>query len=341
MSKKYIIFEPFSGENSYIENMKRCWGYLYEIIPQNKADNNIFFLLNTKAIVLNWVESNLTLEYKKHLIWYKLLGIRIIWVFHNRMPHSTVVNPEQIKTAKKNMKFMARVSDIIIIHSQNSMQYLMEFTNQKRKIFYVPHIDYERQFRWETDEAINTEHKFRFVFQGKISPYKNIELLIKAFKELNLPQCQLCIAGSPYCPAYGEKISKLCGEADILLKFKFLTDREVGQEIRNGDILVLPYDLRSSMNSGAMLTSFSNKRTVIVSNNAMAQDYKGQDFLYIYDYSDASDHCEQLKKAMKIAYDNGAAFNRENGKRAYEYTRKHNSDPMVVQSLKKIVEEGF
>lgn len=90
-----------------------------------------------------------------------------------------------------------------------------------------------------------------------------------------------------------------------------------------------------------MLAAFSNKRTVIVSNNAMAQDYKEQDFLYVYDYSDVSDHCEQLKKVMKTAYDNGATFNRENGKRAYEYTRKYNSESVVVQSLKKIVEEGF
>ncbi len=44
---------------------------------------------------------------------------------------------------------------------------------------------------------------------------------------------------------------------------------------------------------------------------------------------------------MKTAYDNGATFNRENGKRAYEYTRKYNSESVVVQSLKKIVEEGF
>ncbi len=341
MQKKYIIFEPFYGENSYIENMKRCWGHIYEIIPPNKVDNNIFFLLNTKAIVLNWVENNLTFEYKKYLIWYKLLGIRIIWVFHNRLPHSTVANQEQVKTAKKNMKFMAMISNIIIIHSRNSMQYLREFTDNKRKIFYVPHIDYEKQFRWAAAPPIDTKNKFRFVFQGKISPYKNIELLIKAFKELNLPQCQLCIAGSPYCVAYGEKINKLCGDADIILKLSFLSDQEVGQEIRDGDVLVLPYDLRSSINSGAMLTAFSNKRTVIVSNNAMAQDYKGQDFLYVYDYSDASDHCEQLKKAMKTAYDNGAAFNREKGKKAYEYTRKHNSDSVVVQSLKKIVEEGF
>lgn len=114
-----------------------------------------------------------------------MLGIRIIWVFHNRILHNTVVNPEQIKTAKNNMKFMAMISDIIIIHSRNSMKYLMEFTNQKRKVFYVPHVDYERQFRWETDEAIDTEHKFCFVFQGQISPYKNIELLIKAFKVMS------------------------------------------------------------------------------------------------------------------------------------------------------------
>lgn len=337
MNRTYMIFEPFHGCNAYIENMKKCWEYFYTVISPERAENNLYVLLNTKAVVLNWIENQLTQEDKKRLIWYKLLGIKVIWVYHNRMPHSTVTVPGQTKKAGKNMKFMAKISNVIMIHSRNSLKYLMRLTHHKQKIFYVPHIDYENQYRWIAEETKSFEDVFRFVFQGQIAPYKNIELLIQAFEELKLSNCQLCIAGKPISEEYGEKIYKLCEGKNIFLRQEFLSDREVGEEIQRGDIVVLPYDLRSSMNSGAMIAAFSNRRTVIVSNNAMAQDYKGEDFLYVYEYSNAEDHLDQLKKTMQLAYDNGIAKNREKGKRAYEFTKTHNSEMAVVNSLKKIV----
>lgn len=336
MNKLYMIFEPFHGQNAYIENMKKCWEHFYTVISYKQAENNLYLLLNTKIIVLNWIENELTQKNKMELMKYKLMGIKIIWVYHNRMPHSTVTEFGKIERSRKNIDFMAKISDMIIIHSRNSYKYLIEHIHQK-KVFFVPHIDYESQYKWITDEFVNFKNTFRFVFQGQIAPYKNIELLVQVFVELELKNCQLCIAGKPINEEYGKKISDLCQDENVFLRPEFLSDREVGEEIRKGDVLVLPYDLRSSMNSGAMISAFSNKRTVIVSNNAMAQDYKEKKFLYVYDYLNERDHCEQLKKAMQHAYDNGVALNREMGQKAYEFTRAHNSEAAVVNSLKRIV----
>ena len=339
MEKKYIIYSPFIGTNAYIENMKRCWGSIYKVISPETAEKNISILRRTKAIVLNWVESELDFEKKKHLIWYKVLGIKIIWIFHNKIPHDAVGNSFEAATAKKNIRFMVWLSDAVILHSKSSKVYLYEYRKCLRKVFYVPHVDYDRQYRWAYKyTGSNIGEDFKFIFQGHIEPYKNIELLIRVFKELNLPHCQLRIAGKPYSDAFAQEIQKKSEGANIILNLTYLTVDEVGEEIRKGHVVVLPYDVRSSMNSGAMLTVFSNRRTVIVSNNAMAQDYRDKDFLYVYDYANHEDHYRQLKAAMKQAYESGMEANREKGERAYEYTRKHNNDFVVIERLNKIME---
>lgn len=334
---KYMIYEPYEGTNAYLENMKRCWESKYKVIPHASAEDNLYVLLRTKAIVLNWVESNLNKKKKKQLWFYKLLGIKIIWVFHNRIPHECIDNEQQAKTAKKNLRFMAGISDAVILHSRNSRKFLLEYTNDSKKFFYVPHPDYIRQCRWGRDVQGENEC-FTFVFQGAIFPYKNIELLIKVFKDLMLPDCKLHIAGKAYDEMYEKKIRALCQGANICLTLEYLSDSAVGEVIRKANVAVLPYDLRSSMNSGTMLNVFSNRRTVIVSNNAMAQDYKGKDFLYIYDYASRQDHYEQLKKAMKAAYENGIAVNRKMGEKAYKYTRKYNGDKAIIHTLEQVMD---
>ena len=336
MHKDHIIFYPFYG-SAYVDNMKHCWGQLYKVIPWSKAENNLYLLFNIEAIVLNWIEGVLTIEQKKKLMFYKRIGIKIIWVFHNRMPHRMIDDTENT-VWKENMRFIAKISDGIILHSRCSLKYLQEWTKCQKGITYVPHVDYEEQYGWGKHEAAIPAKRFCFAFIGQIAPYKNIELLIDAFKRSNLPDCELRISGKPCDTAYGKKIQALCKNSSILLRLGYLSDCEIGEEIRKADVLVLPYDLRSSMNSGAMIAAFSNKRTVVISNNAMAQDYEKEDFLYVYDYVDIEDHCQELKLMLKRAFENGVEKNRDMGKRAYLYTKKNNSEVMVVDRLKRVID---
>lgn len=337
MHRDYIIFHPFYG-SAYVDNMKYCWGQLYKVIPWSKAENDLYILLHTKAIVLNWIEGVLTIEQKKKLMYYKRMGIKIIWVFHNRMPHRMIDDPADT-VWKENIRFIAKVSDGIILHSRSSLKYLQGWTRCLKGVTYVPHVDYEEQYGWVDHKTVISAKKFCFAFIGNIAPYKNIELLIRAFKGLDLPDCELRISGRPYDTAYGEKIRRLCRNSSIILRSDYLSDYEVGEEIRKADVLVLPYDLRSSMNSGVMIAAFSNRRTVIISNNAMAQDYEKEDFLYVYDHTDVEDHCQQLRSMMKKAFKNGVEVNCDMGKKAYLYTRKNNSEIVVIDELKRVVEK--
>ena len=70
----------------------------------------------------------------------------------------------------------------------------------------------------------------------------------------------------------------------------------------------------------------------------MAQDYEKEDFLYVYDYVDIEDHCQELKLMLKRAFENGVEKNRDMGKRAYLYTKKNNSEVMVVDRLKRVID---
>lgn len=337
MHADYIMYSPFIGRNAYVDNMERCWGSMYKVIPvTGVTKKEIITLIRTKAVVLNWVENELDSIWRRRLLSYKLLGIKIIWVFHNRIPHEVGQDGQAAVTARKNIKFLAEMSDAIIIHSQNSRKYLEEYTNRFQKVFYVPHVNYMRQYRW-LNGSEDGARDFTFVFQGRIMPYKNIELLIKVYKDLELPNCRLRIVGEPCSEKYAEKIQALCAGTGIQLKLDYLSDRAVGEELLKGDVEVFPYDLKSSMNSGAMIGAFSCRRTVIVPNNAMAKDYKDEDFLYVYDYTTEAEHYENLKNVMRKAYENGVGDNRAKGIKAFEYTMLHNSDEAVIKELKKIV----
>lgn len=337
MHADYIMYSPFIGRNAYVENMERCWESMYRVTAMTGiSKKEIITLMKTRAVVLNWLENELNSRLRRQLLSYKMLGIKVIWVFHNRIPHEVGQDGQAAAAARKNIKFLAGISDAIIVHSQNSRQYLEEYTCRSEKVFYVPHINYMRQYRWLRDTE-DGDGDFTFVFQGRIMPYKNIELLIKAYKDLELPHCRLRIAGEPCSERYAEKIEDMCSGTGIELKLEYLSDRAVGEEILKGDVAVFPYDLKSSMNSGAMIGAFTCRRTVIVSNNAMAKDYKGEDFLYVYDYATETEHYENLKKVMRKAYEEGRESNRAKGARAFEYTRLHNSDEAVINELKKII----
>ena len=64
------------------------------------------------------------------------------------------------------------------------------------------------------------------------------------------------------------------------------------------DVLVLPYNVESGMNSGVMLMAFSYKTTVIVSDIAMADEYD-DNLIYKYSYDDKASHIENLAKKME------------------------------------------
>ena len=108
--------------------------------------------------------------------------------------------------------------------------------------------------------------------------------------------------------------------------------------VESADVLVLPYDIKTSMNSGVMLLAFTNKRTVIVSDICMTEEFNDGQF-YRYSYADDEDHIVKLTAQMEKAYMDGRAAVRKKGESLYEEILKNNLKKNVKKGLYKILEE--
>lgn len=338
MKKKDMAFYPYieHRRQSYIWNMMnilrrqgvKLHSYMHGI-------KNLENLMKCRYIYLNWFEDELTLYDKGCLIAARLMGKKIIWVFHNRVPHDS---SDYAKDVKK-MFFMSKVATYILLHSNNSRKQLKEIggAGAAKKAVYVPHINYCNDYKPSVNEKENDSSAFVYLYFGKVKPYKNIELLVKAFEMLSDSNAKLIIAGKASDEQYAEKIRELCVNNNIELDLRHISDKEVYEYMQRADVVVLPYDKKSSMNSGAMIAAFSCKKPVIVPDIAMARDYKGKDYVYMYGYKDEAQHIEELVSAMHFACDIGKEQNKMNGEQAYKDVKVYNDADAVRKALSHVL----
>lgn len=349
MKMNRIAFYPYIDitdkkqkcSNKYVYNVEKILLENNEVVPYYHMAQGINRLWEYNCIFLNWYERELTWVDKLGLILAKVLGKKIIWTFHNRMNHDS----KNVKLDQANIRFLVRISSSIVVLSKNSIPYLYAMTRQrykvKKNIIYVPHVNYvENYLPLKQEDAQELGLKdFTFLYFGQVRPYKNLEVLIEAYNNIDTGISRLVIAGKPLDAKYARRIKKLCGDNEkIELDFRFIDDEEVYDYMSRADVVVLPYDKKSSMNSGAMIAAFSCKKPVIVPDIAMARDYKNSSYVYRYQYKIKQQHVEKLAEAMMQAYVNGKEKNRILGLQAYEEVKRDNSAEVVGKCLEKIWE---
>ncbi len=339
MEKDGIVFLPTpgsgDGENVFVRRMIKLLSVKYNVKGIEQVSNDWKKIKNIKAVILNWVENDLDGHLKRYVVLYKIFGVKICWVFHNRVPH------EGNKDLQiENMRWMANHSDFIFLLSKASKQHLPNRERNAKKCIYLPHINYmeaypasERDIR---EENAIREDVFVFAFLGLIRPYKNLEILVQAFCELNLENAKLFIAGNVQSGTYIEELRKKCLSSDrVILKPGFISNGEMEAFIRASDVVVLPYSKVSSMNSGVMMMAFSYGRTVIMPDIAMGKDIKNKQLAFIYDYRDENENLEKLKGKMLEAYQKGKKEVHSMGISAKKYVKHNNSEKRVWDALKK------
>lgn len=333
-----VIYLPYpvrgSKINEYVANMVNILQDEYLVLGDLAEPFNIPQMLQTKAVFLNWIENDNSLNFKVkvQLMLYKLFGTKIIWVFHNKYPHGAIMTSKSVH----NMKWLAQNSNIIILHSKESRKYIPNKAHNSGKAVYIPHILYDQQ-----NEGVNldnirakygiSEDDFVFTMFGEIRPHKNIEGGVGAFEKLHLEKAKLIIAGNPPDNQYAGKIKKMCqANKDIILDLHYISNVMLDNIIDISDVVLIPYCDSSYMNSGVMIQSFSKGKTVIVSDICMARDMKKENFFYMYHNS--------LSKAMSKAYRNGKAVNQNMGTHAKEYINKNHSREIVKKRLYDMLE---
>jgi len=348
--EKVSVFTPFDVyNNKYIDNTKlliRKNGI--KLISIRKCLNPVKFF-HCNSVNFNWFEkanTRIELFIKSCIILlFSIFRKRIIYTIHNRQPHNT----NKTLYSYKLMRLLINKADVIVGLCDETKNIVESIRPEcLNKVTIVPMPNYISNYTSSKHSnyskstfGIEFGEKLIFTYFGNISPYKNIELLIEAFVESDI-DAYLLIVGEPYSKEYEDMLYKKilnCGNNNIVPFLSYIPDDEVRSIFGISDILVFPYDKRSSLNSSALILSYSMKRTAIIPRIGTVKSQKSDDFIYCYEYENYDKHKEMLKISMQTAYNDwlcDPTILAEKGKQAYEYVNRYHSDQLIMDVYKTI-----
>jgi glycosyltransferase involved in cell wall biosynthesis len=350
-SHSKIIFNPCENkENQYIAILVNgLEKHGYDVNRLDDFLSSIKHYQSIKLLHLNWFEnlddssaSSMWKSYFRKLV--VLAAIRfgkkkLVWTMHNRLSHEK-------KSGELSRALTGKIvsqADAIVIHSEVSRDILRsQYPNLNAKIVHIPHPDFVDVYGQILPESTeNKKEKLKLLFIGAIKPYKNIELLIDVVKGFS-DSVHLTIAGNPNSEAYRVELQKLAEKVpNISLELKFIPDAELPTYIHQSDLLILPYSLESSLNSGTVILAFSYGRTVICPRIGTIADLNAGDDVFDYSYEQESEHLKalekQILKAVTLHQTNHHSLI-EKGHRMRDLVLKKNSKQVVTDSLIKLYE---
>lgn len=318
-----IDFYPIkSGINPYIEIMRELLEKQLDCNIKEFVYSEKYYLKNKKhtdIVYMNWYDNIQTTNTIRTLIrairriellcLIKKCKIKIVIVIHNRIPHNT----KNIKLISWFSKEIYKIADKVVILSGGTIDVLKKDFGEKyykkieNKISVVPHPNYYNVYPEKNIDFRNIwnvkKDDFVYLFFGNISPYKNVEVFIEAAQELSqkVNKAKFVIMGN--CNNdYKKKLASKIGQNDnILLITREIENAELTSVIKSSNIVVMPFDKKSSLNSTTLFLALSCGVNVICSRIACVTDFSGK--LYDYDYSDYVDHRNELVNMCEKAYE--------------------------------------
>jgi glycosyltransferase involved in cell wall biosynthesis len=190
-------------------------------------------------------------------------GCRVISIVDNVIPH------EQRFFDKPFTKYFLNGNDGFLVLCDAVKNDLLRF-RPDAKYINTPHPLYQ-QFGAKKDKAearlslgIHSDKK-TLLFFGLIRKYKGLDILIKAFSQLD-SSYQLVIAGEPYddIASYQALIDESPRKENIFLTPRYIKTDEVSEYFSAADVCVLPY--RSATQSGISSISYFYELPMITTN---------------------------------------------------------------------------
>lgn len=336
---KTILFFPSAkaDENFYLEKLTTTVSNKFNICGVQESLNlkECKNLINYDFCHLNWFENikgktyfRCLFEFVFRLIFLLFLVFQrkpIIWTIHNKVPHN---HGRGNFFSKKMMKLLMKFSKRIHILTKSTMDEIPDLKKFQKKIRLIPHGDYINAFG---ENSIDIKKKYNIpkekyimFFSGKIGPYKNIDLLINAFKGANLTQSNivLLICGDCKDSNYKLYLENLAKNTDnIVTDFSFISNAQMGDYLNQSTLLITPYDKTSALNSGTLWMAFSYKKTMICSMIGSIKDVANpNDLAFVYDYDSNENHEQILCKILKDLPDNiQNGLVEKKSKAAYDY----------------------
>ncbi len=204
------------------------------------------------------------------------------------------------------MKWFLKNSQTIIIHSHETIDFLKTSYPQTdlAKVKYVPHPHYIDAY----PDTIKYSHctkkpgEIFLLLLGRIDPSKNPDLIIRVANLLkDYPRLHFLMCGKGE-RSYCDKLCSMIDGGNVTTDFRYIENGEIPSLLRMCDAMVLPYNTKSELNSGAAYLAFSFGLPVIGSWTGTTRDVDN-DLVYCYDdTNDMDEHLLRFKEAIMRFY---------------------------------------
>ncbi len=201
------------------------------------------------------------------MLYYKLLGKKIVLTAHN--VNAGRRDSKDTRLNRLTLGIQYRFADQIFVHTERMKHELInEFDVRGNRVTVIPFginnsVPNTRLTPAEAKQRLGIrEGDKAILFFGRITPYKGLEYLISAFRQMlaRHDDYRLIIAGrvdrcEGYWRAIREEISEDVQRGRVLLRAEFIPDEETEVYFKAADVLVLPY--RDIYQSGVLFLGHS------------------------------------------------------------------------------------
>ena len=194
------------------------------------------------------------------------LGSALICTVHDILPSDTG------ETHAQTFQKLYNMMDAVICHSDAIKQQLItQFAIAPKRIWVIPHGPFFFDSSGSSVPAVRSKLGVAstdaiVLCQGMIKPYKGIDFLLDAWKEVQKSgtTARLVIAGNgerSQLNAIREKVYSLGLDSSVELFFRFLSVDEMLSYYQAADIVVYPY--KAATTSGALMTGVTQRKAIV------------------------------------------------------------------------------
>ena len=228
----------------------------------------LFMTLKPKLVHVQWFRlQHFDLYYYK--LAKRLFGFKLLYTAHNILPLNTGDNYFSVFFK------IYKLCDAIIVHSEDTnIQLAKKFSISHDKISVIHHgflqPNYDKSLFKEEEQHFNLKYNFGdkiiFTSLGFQNAYKGCDILAKVWNmtsELN--QCNTCIlvlVGKNQ----GVDYSMLSRYKNVIIEDRRLSNEEYYYLLSHTSVYLLPYKKNSFSQSGALMTTISEKIPTLVTN---------------------------------------------------------------------------
>ncbi|MCE0485016.1 MAG: glycosyltransferase family 4 protein [Methylacidiphilales bacterium] len=249
---------------------------------------------------VHWPETSINMPSGRKALWHgaktllllgltRLRGARLIWTAHNLRSHE---NRHPILEKLFWWVFDQQIDGIISLSRANLPLVRREHIfRRKVPMTVIRHGHFRDAYPGQVTRSEARRHLglvdsgWRLGCVGVIRRYKGIPELLGAWREFDLPEAHLLVAGRIHEPLLEQEIrSGAAQDGRIEFRPGMIDEKEMPYFISALDVMVLPY--RAIFNSGSALLALSFNVPVVLPKTAgmlELQEMVGSDWVYLYE----------------------------------------------------------